>query len=429
MCGGLNLLGKALNKKEGIGMKKITSILLAVLMLFSMFAVSVSAAPSLSLTVSDNAPDVGDTITVTVKISANSKLTTMDGFLSYDAGCLKYVSHSSSMGATLNTKLNPMKLSYTQIPLQDENGNYLSYNGTEIVTVKFEVLKTGGTVSFSTSGVYVLGENNEDVMISLGSKSVTLSAPSCKHANTTTEVTKEATCKAEGKKVIKCKDCGETIKTETIKKLSHKLGSYTVTKEPTCSSTGTKTATCSVCGEKVTETIAKKTTHNFDTTKEKVTKEPTCTTEGTKSTYCKDCKKYIANGTIPATGHVYEEITEKVDPTCTTAGKEVGKCKTCDETAETVIPATGHTYGEWVVTKEATSESEGKKERTCSTCNEVETQKIQKLPAEKDADEDEKDEDKDGISPLVIIIPVAIAAAAGLALAIIMIVRKKKEEV
>ena len=421
MCGGLNLLGKALNKKEGIGMKKITSILLAVLMLFSMFAVSVSAAPSLSLTVSDTAPDVGDTITVTAKISANSNLVCVDGKLTYNTEYFEYVSNSSSMGGTVNPKSGVVILAYAA-----DIGK--EYNGSELMTVTFKVLKTGGTLSFSTSGVYVL-ENGEDTPVSLGSKSVTLSAPSCKHANTTTEVTKEATCKAEGKKVIKCKDCGETIKTETIKKLSHKLGSYTVTKEPTCSATGTKTATCSVCGEKVTETIAKKTTHNFDTTKEKVTKEPTCTTEGTKSTYCKDCKKYIANGTIPATGHVYEVVTEKVDPTCTTAGKEVGKCKTCDETAETIIPATGHTYGEWVVTKEATSESEGKKERTCSTCNEVETQKIQKLPAEKDADEDEKDEDKDGISPLVIIIPVAIAAAAGLALAIIMIVRKKKEEV
>ena len=67
-------------------MKKIVSILLAVLVVFSMFAFTASAAAAPTFTAKADKTDVkvGDTVKVTVSTSKNSKLTVATLALKYD---------------------------------------------------------------------------------------------------------------------------------------------------------------------------------------------------------------------------------------------------------------------------------------------------------------------------------------------------------
>ena len=77
-------------------MKKILSITLAILMLTVCFIPSYAANSTLSVSADKTSADVGDTITVTVSISANSGLGGLDFNLNYDTNCFQYVSSSSS---------------------------------------------------------------------------------------------------------------------------------------------------------------------------------------------------------------------------------------------------------------------------------------------------------------------------------------------
>ena len=66
------------------------------------------------------------------------------------------------------------------------------------------------------------------------------------------QITREATCVAEGARTLTCSACQE-VRTEIIPKGSHKY-QETVTKEPSCGKDGIKTFTCQ-CGDSYTEAI------------------------------------------------------------------------------------------------------------------------------------------------------------------------------
>ncbi len=83
----------------------------------------------------------------------------------------------------------------------------------------------------------------------------TIPVKTCDHTNTTVteEVTKEATCKEAGSKVVTttCNDCGEVVSTETVEipKTAHSYGEYVFNGDATKEADGTMTRKCSVCGE------------------------------------------------------------------------------------------------------------------------------------------------------------------------------------
>lgn len=85
-----------------------------------------------------------------------------------------------------------------------------------------------------------------------------------KHKAGDWEVTKKATCKAEGTKVKKCTVCNTQLETAKVAKTDHTPGDWVVTKEATCSTNGSKHKVCTVCGvETAVETITANGTHKY----------------------------------------------------------------------------------------------------------------------------------------------------------------------
>ena len=235
----------------------------------------------------------------------------------------------------------------------------------------------------------------------------------CTHAETVTNVVKEATCSQKGQEDVVCMLCGHTVSSKELPTLPHTFGQWTTVKEATCEEKGTQERKCSVCGETETKEIA---ALGHDYGEAVVTKEPTCIEKGIKTRTCKHCGKEITEeiptvdhkfglwttvkeatceekGTqerkcsvcgktetkeIAALGHDYGEAVVTKEPTCVEKGIKTKTCKHCGKEITEEIPMVDHTYGQWTVTKEATETEEGSKERVCSVCGEKEVVAIAK---------------------------------------------------
>ena len=168
-----------------------------------------------------------------------------------------------------------------------------------------------------------------------------------------------ATCTAEGKTAVEtCSRCGDVKGGETIAKEAH-IAETTeeVTKEATCTEAGSKTVTTkfTVCGyinETKTEEIAA-TGHDLQTT-EKVTKEATCAAEGEKEVTesCTKCD-YTKTTTesIAKLDHTWGDVENAKEATETEEGYTGDKtCTVCGEVQK----------GETIPVKTPATEDEGK---------------------------------------------------------------------
>lgn len=407
-------------------MKKTISILMALVLALSMCAMTAFAATPASLTVKSSASQakVGDVITVTVDLSANSAIATLRFFLKYDAASVEpvglpaYNPDASGVDAeqaafgivdgifnmsTANWRENG-GMSVTSIT----GGNGVTAGGT-LFKAQFKVLKANPT--FTLELAYATDKTDAEMNVSCNSVKV-----ACAHANKNSTVTKEPTCTEAGTKTSVCADCGAALGTESIAATGHSFGAWTVVtpatckeeglekrvcacgaeetraiakaahtpgewevvKDATCTEAGEKVQKCAVCGEVLaTEAIPAK---GHSLADPEITKMPTCTEEGEQKGVCSVCGDEVTEA-IPALGHDVTEWTIDKDADCTEDGSKHGTCNRCEEEVEEVIPAKGHDFGEWTVVKEATETEEGLKERVCSVCGEKETEVIPKLGA------------------------------------------------
>ena len=104
------------------------------------------------------------------------------------------------------------------------------------------------------------------------------------------------------------------------------------------------------------------------------TKDVSCTEDGYTNYKCKACgelKTVIAN----STGHNYEKISH-MDATCGIAGYTSNKCSTCGDTKIDTIPATGaHIYKKADYTAPTCTEN-GVETFKCENCNDTKTENI-----------------------------------------------------
>ena len=197
------------------------------------------------------------------------------------------------------------------------------------------------------------------------------------HAWLDGEVTRAATCSAEGEMTYACEMCGAT-RTEAIPADpdAHTFDEGAVTTDPTCTEDGVKTYTCTACGATKTEAIPATGEHTWD--EGVVTKAATCSAEGEMTYTCTACGA-TKTEPIPTTEHDFSvEVTAEVPATCTTEGKTaVMKCANCEATqGGEAIPVTGHTVTTWELVEKATCSAEGKERGVCDVCGESVEQAI-----------------------------------------------------
>lgn len=241
----------------------------------------------------------------------------------------------------------------------------------------------------------------------------------------------DPTCMKGGYTFSMCTDCYE-MKTENYDKLEeggHKLSEWQVVKEGTCTSDAVLERYClnydatgvTRCGYYETTTEPKPDNHVNVTWSENPDEivEPTCEAEGYKPGVCNDCGAELRK---PLPKHSYSEyeVVSRIESTCSTHGVEHRRCKgkivdgvyvpcgleydvelelepenhvytkweiskqpgclpgervkRCkyhyDVEIKEALPATGeHKYGEWVTVEEATCSLTGIREKTCTVCN------------------------------------------------------------
>ena len=365
-------------------MKKIVSILLAVLVVISMFAFTASAAvsaPTITATANASTAKVGDTVKVTVSTSKNSKICAATLSLEYNPEYFQVVNKTDAGAFAMVEFREPAgAVSFFAI-----SNSCIGDAATALFTVEFKVLKTGGQIKLVAKELYVLDnkgtadnkDDDEDVNMTSKIAPVTISF-GCPHANKEDKVTTAPTCTAAGVKTTTCKDCGATVGTSAVPAAGHKFADATVTKEPTCTEKGLKEGKCTVC--------------------DAVTQEE-----------------------IPVKAHDYE--VKVTDPTCTEKGLKESTCKACNATVKEEIPTVAHKYGEKIVVTAATATKDGKFKTVCSECGHEKFGVINKTGTSKPGTSQPGDlnDPNTGVSLTFAF------AAAGLALATGTVVRRKRK--
>lgn len=181
-------------------MKKIASAVLALVLAFSMVAVCFAAEAPMSVKTDVPAAKVGDVVTVTVDVVANSNLGSLQFSLTYNPEEFEYVADTAKNGnvfgnASINADATPGKVLY--VAATDDAVNAA---GT-LLTAKFKVLKTGASFGVEVEEAY--DGNDEDITATLaeGVKGVTATVaekkdePTTKAPETTTKAP-ETTTKA-----------------------------------------------------------------------------------------------------------------------------------------------------------------------------------------------------------------------------------------
>ncbi len=194
---------------------------------------------------------------------------------------------------------------------------------------------------------------------------------------TTSQITKEATCEEAGEKTYTAtfnnEAFAEQTATEEIPATGHSWGEITYKwNEDKTECTAERKCTRDET-HKETETA---------TISSQITKEATCEEAGEKTYTATFNNEAFAEQTateeIPAKGHTAGQVVEenRVEATCTEEGHydEVIYCTVCNKEISRVqktIKVKGHTYSEeWTIDKEATCEETGEKSHHCTECGE-----------------------------------------------------------
>lgn len=237
-------------------MKKFASVLLAVLVAFSMFSFVVSAAGA-KVTVAADKTDVkvGDTVVVTVSLAEKSGLGTLTVKANYDSSVLEATEmKAGSLGATVNVKTGIATMAAAET--FEEAGT--------ICTMTFKAVKAGeANVTFDVTEATDADFANVTVEVNAVKVTVaeepTTDEPSTDEPSTdepcadghtwsTWNVVKPAECKKDGLKNRNCTVCGEKEE-EAIPATGTCTKKWVVTKEATATEYGEKVLKCTMCGQ------------------------------------------------------------------------------------------------------------------------------------------------------------------------------------
>lgn len=428
-------------------MKKLTSVLLAVLFLMGIFSASAAAAEEkivVKAVPSSTVLGRGDTFTVDFNLTKNAGFVTLGIEIIYDSDELEIVCPNHSDGKNCSGSRSPISNKYKPSNFNNSAADsqyhttkpykimWAFSNATEnigytgrLATLTFRV-KQGAALS--NTAISVVVEQASTVssgrypQSAFSSSTATINVACKKHSFGDWEQVKAPTCSAKGTERRICSSCKKE-ESRDISATEHKLGDWENKKAPTCTEEGeeirkcsnrdckysesrslpatghkmgewvtTKEPTCEKNGEQVRKCadcshseIREIISLNHKFAESTVIKEPTCTETGRESGRCTVCNKEAVN-IIPASGHKMENTVVVLEPTCTAEGKRQGVCSVCGKkNLEEAIPPTGHSFDKGVVTKQATETEMGVKTFTCTVCGEKKQETLPKISADSES--------------------------------------------
>ena len=330
-------------------LKRFFAILLAATLIFSVFAVPVSAETTdilkVGVVAETTAPissnplviNQGEEVSVKVSVDENTGISFLRFVLYFNADAYEYVSHAS-------TGL------FGSASIQVKNGYlifFVSSNSEiaatgELFTVNFKVKEFCGDTQFTAE----LANGRESNCCKFGEGSSKTNVPF---------VAESADVKLHA------------VDTEAG-----------VVTAPSCEVGGYTTYTCTGCGETVIGNVVSAVGHTAAEAVVENNVDPSCTEGGSYDSvvYCSVCGAELNRETIlvDATDHTAAEavVENNVEASCTEDGSydSVVYCSVCgDELSRDhiVIIAEGHQFGD-VVVYEPTSTSEGYSEKVCQIC-------------------------------------------------------------
>lgn len=134
-------------------MKKVLSVFLAALMLFAMIPVVYAAStPTITTTVDRTSISEGDIVTLTAKVSSNSKLCALTYEISYDTSAFEVVENSEKCKGVFGVESYNTKSGL--IRYLGASTNSINNSSQTIFTVKFKALKSTGKISVAVTEAY-----------------------------------------------------------------------------------------------------------------------------------------------------------------------------------------------------------------------------------------------------------------------------------
>ena len=190
-------------------MKKILSIILAALMILAIVPAVYAATPTITTTVDKTSIKSGDIVTLTAKVSANSKLCALDYQITYDTSAFQVVANSGSEKGVFEIESHNTTTDTVTYMGASTNGITNSSQAT-FFTIKFKALKSNGTISVSVKEAYVAsGDTGEtDVTSAVNSAS----------AKTFTFASGYLKMRTPSRTTIRCKD-GIVLHADALKTL------------------------------------------------------------------------------------------------------------------------------------------------------------------------------------------------------------------
>jgi hypothetical protein len=222
-------------------MKKVFSLILTFIIICTCFIPAFAANQvTLSVTADKTSVNVGDTITVYVKLSKDSALSALDFYLNYDESSFTYVEGSASASSLFIASFNDGIQG--KIKFVGASVDVVNSAGT-VLTAKFKVKNVVGAFSISVD-VAADGDNNK-ITSSVVTKGL---STSCAHGGASWIETKAPTCITNGEKTATCSTCGKTLK-ELIPSVAHVFGEWVTVTPATETEVGLKEHFCTVCGK------------------------------------------------------------------------------------------------------------------------------------------------------------------------------------
>ena len=251
-------------------MKRVLSFVLIIAIICTFIVPSFAASPSVSVKTSSVAI-AGETITVSVNLSANSGLAGLQFAVNFNSAEFQLVSGSAQTSSL-----------FTALPVEKTNSIEFSgvsvnpvNSGGAVLTFKLKVIKTGGTISIRI--IDAINGDNQTVSVSSSSATV-----KCSHANAKWVVTKKATCTEKGSETREC-SCGDKA-TREITLANHNFGDWKVVTEANETTKGLKERVCKDCGKKETKEIGKIVANDSTTVTETETETETQSETQTETT-------------------------------------------------------------------------------------------------------------------------------------------------